>query len=164
MSEHQPGRTTRGKPLGFKTLIKPSKEAQRRHLAALRQVMRNMQTVPQQALIARLNPIIRGWTRYYASCVAKATFSRMDHLTFAKLTSWARRRHPNKGSAWVSAKYWRSRNRPLDLCHQRGTASLSAQPDSHRAPHQGQRGRKAPLTAMGSIGVHAWVATQTWSR
>jgi RNA-directed DNA polymerase len=147
-SERRSGRTTRGQPLGFKTLIKPSKEAQRRHLAALRQVMRNMKAAPQQALIARLNPIIRGWTRYYASCVAKATFSRMDHLTFAKLTSWARRRHPNKGSAWVCAKYWR-----LETGHwtfaEKGGPRLYRHSQTPIQRHVKVRGDKSPFDGDG---------------
>jgi RNA-directed DNA polymerase len=58
-------------------------------------------------LIAELNPIIRGWTRYYATVVSKEIFAALDAWLFALLLRWARRRHPNKGAAWVARRYWR---------------------------------------------------------
>ncbi|MDH4138369.1 MAG: hypothetical protein OEW09_16875 [Anaerolineae bacterium] len=37
-----------------------------------------MRGAPQAALIAKLNPKIRGWTLYYQSCVAKRVFARLS--------------------------------------------------------------------------------------
>lgn len=98
-----------GKPtiLGFKTLIKPSKEAIHRHSEAIGQVVRSHRGVSQAALIRHLNPIIRGWSHYYSTVVAKATFAKLDHLTYAKLWRWATRHHRNKSNRWVAMKYWR---------------------------------------------------------
>lgn len=98
--------STTGKPLGFKTLIKPSREAINRHVAALGKITREQRTAPQAGLIAALNPIILGWANYHRAVVAKATFQRCDALLYHMLRRWARRRHPNKGSRWVMRKYW----------------------------------------------------------
>ncbi len=100
-------RNTKGELLGFKTLIKPSKEAIHRHSMALREVIRRHRTAPQEALIARLNPLIRGWTQYYSTVVSSDVFSRLSHQTYLKLRRWARRRHPNWTGTKVARKYWR---------------------------------------------------------
>jgi len=95
------------KPLGFKTLIKPSKEACQRHQEALRTIIRKHRSNSQTQLIAQLNPIIKGWTAYYATISAKRTFEKMSNLTYLKLKRWAIRRHPRKSRKWVMRKYWR---------------------------------------------------------
>lgn len=97
-------------PLGFKTLIKPSREACRKHSLALQKIVRGHSFLSQGQLINQLNPVIRGWTNYYSTKVSKTTFSKMDFLLVQKLYRWARRRHPNKSWKWVSRKYWRTRN------------------------------------------------------
>src|SRR6266566_5507353 len=54
-----------GKPLGFKTIIRPSKEGVHRHVQAMRKIVQRSQFLPQEELIAQLNPVILGWARYY---------------------------------------------------------------------------------------------------
>ena len=61
--------------LGFNTLIKPTKEAVKRHLDKIGQIIDKHHNAPQEALISRLNPVITGWCNYYASSVSKETFS-----------------------------------------------------------------------------------------
>jgi len=96
-----------GQPLGFKTLITPSKAAIHRHSRAIAEVVHRHRAAPQAALIRQLNPLMRGWARYYAASVAKATFSRLDHELYGKLRHWAHRRHHNTSRRWIAAKYWR---------------------------------------------------------
>ena len=91
---------------GFKTIIKPSREAQKRQLHRIRQIVRSHQAAPQVSLIAHLNPIIRGWANYYANACSKVTFNSMDARLYHKLRAWARRRHPNKNQHWIAHKYW----------------------------------------------------------
>lgn len=95
-----------GRVRGFKTIITPSKEAQRRHLAAIRDVVQRHKGAPQAALIARLNPLIEGWCNYHARVVAKRTFSVLEARTYVKLRRWAQRRHPTKPRTWVAERYW----------------------------------------------------------
>ena len=95
-----------GKKLGFKTLIKPSKKAIKKHYDAIAEIIDAHKSAPQAALIAKLNPVIRGWVKYYSTVVSKETFSKLDHLVYQKLSRWAKRRHPGKSGSWVSNKYW----------------------------------------------------------
>jgi RNA-directed DNA polymerase len=110
VGKYKTGKGPHNKPLGFKTLITPSKEGQRTHLLHLKEIVRKLRAASPQVLIGQLNPRIRGWSNYYAAVVAKATFARMDALLYAKLRRWARRRHPNKSARWVHHKYWHPRN------------------------------------------------------
>jgi RNA-directed DNA polymerase len=59
-------------------------------------------------LIQLLNPILRGWAQYHSPVVAKATYTRLDHLIFQAIWRWATRRHPNKKGEWVKKKYFLS--------------------------------------------------------
>src|SRR5690348_6317023 len=56
------GKNSYGKPLGYKTIIKPSKTAIKEHLAKLTEKIGDLRVAPQETLIRDLNPIIRGWT------------------------------------------------------------------------------------------------------
>jgi RNA-directed DNA polymerase len=108
VGKHYSARNTYGKLLGFKTLIKPSPDAQKRHLAEIAEVVRRHKATPQGGVIELLNRKITGWTNYYATKVSKDVFNRMDHLVYLKLKRWAERRHPNKGKRWVANRYWRT--------------------------------------------------------
>ncbi|MBC6472030.1 MAG: group II intron reverse transcriptase/maturase, partial [Hormoscilla sp. GM102CHS1] len=65
------GKNTNGTLLGFKTLIKPSQKAIENHKDRLRDVVKRHKAIPQSALIAKLNPIIRGWCNYYKTVASK---------------------------------------------------------------------------------------------
>jgi len=101
------GKNTYGKPLGFKTIISPSKEAIKRHMEEIGKKVRKLRSAAQEKLIGTLNPIIRGWANYYRTVVAAQTFSLCDHLTYQQLRRWAYRRHPTKGRQWIVRKYWK---------------------------------------------------------
>jgi RNA-directed DNA polymerase len=96
-----------GQLLGFKTLITPSKESQEKHYRRISEVIDKHKGKSQAVLIAKLNPIIRGWCNYFSIGVSQEVFSRMWHLTFWKLWKWSVKRHQNKGRKWVKTKYFR---------------------------------------------------------
>jgi RNA-directed DNA polymerase len=98
----------KGRVLGFKTLIRPSTEAIKRHHAALRSVVIKGRMLPHKDLIDQLNPKIWGWANYYRSVVSTAVFSDCDNALFPLLWHWARRRHPKKNASWVARRYWRT--------------------------------------------------------
>lgn len=104
--EFRPGRSGRKEPV-IKTLIKPSKESVKRHHRAMRDIIHARKTVPHEALISDLNPVIRGWSMYYRTVVSKKVFASCDYRLFSTLMHWAGRRHPKKSAGWVFAKYWR---------------------------------------------------------
>jgi RNA-directed DNA polymerase len=96
------------KPLGFKTLIKPSKEKIKVHYDRIADVIDQHKAAPQAALITHLNPIIKGWANYYSIVISKETFSALNHMVYLKLKSWAKSRHPNKTGYWITNKYWQT--------------------------------------------------------
>ncbi len=100
------GKLRYGKKLGFTTLIKPSEEAITRHTAQLNEIVRKMTAAPQEKLLDKLNPIIRGWSMYYRTAVASHALKECDHHLYRSLESWARRRHPNKNGTWRAHRYW----------------------------------------------------------
>ncbi|QNE42047.1 group II intron reverse transcriptase/maturase (plasmid) [Hymenobacter sp. NBH84] len=101
------GKSPRGIPLGYKTLIKPSRTAQQRHDRRLGEIVYRQRGSPQAALIRELNPVIRGWCAYYAGVVAKDVFSRLDYTLHHKLRRWATRRHSGRHTRRIVHKYWR---------------------------------------------------------
>src|SRR5262249_12716897 len=90
-----------GQPLGFVTPIKPSKQAVQRHGNQVREIIADHAQTAQATLIGHLNPVIRGWSRYYSTQVSKATFHKLDHLLTQMLLRWAYRRHPRHPRSWV---------------------------------------------------------------
>ena len=96
----------KGKKLGFKTIITPSKESQKRHYKKIAEVIDKHKGVSQEVLITKLNSIIRGWCNYFSTSICQKEFSRIDWLTFWKLFKWGVRRHQNKGRKWVKSKYF----------------------------------------------------------
>ena len=97
-----------GKLLGFKTIIKPSKKKLKSHTESLRKAIKSHKAAPQEALIGKLNPIIRGWANYNRTVCSKEIFSGMDKLVYQQLRAWSLFRHPNKNHRWVVNKYWQT--------------------------------------------------------
>lgn len=91
---------------GFTTLIKPSKKSLLNHLRSIKETIRNHRGERQDTLIRNLNPMIKGWSRFYQSVVSRKVFEKADHITFQKLWRWARYRHPHKGMRWTKHKYF----------------------------------------------------------
>jgi len=89
-----------------KLLTKPSKESQKDIIKKIHDVIYKGRAWSQSELIRLLNPIIRGWAQYHNHAISSAIFRKLDHIIFIMLVSWARRRHPNKGFAWIMARYW----------------------------------------------------------
>jgi RNA-directed DNA polymerase len=100
------GKGTKGKALGFQTLITPSTEAIKRHTLTIKARLRKFRSASQEQLIKELNPIIWGWAAYYRTSVASAIFSRCDDVLWKQLAAWTKARHPDKGTQWRAHKYW----------------------------------------------------------
>jgi RNA-directed DNA polymerase len=112
IQHHLAGKTTSGKDCrgrlhGFKTSITPSPTAIRRHHEALRTTIARHKHANQETLIKALNPLVRGWSRYYAHVKSARVFQKLDHTLYAMLRGWAVYRHPNKSKHWIMRKYWR---------------------------------------------------------
>jgi RNA-directed DNA polymerase len=128
---------------GYKTLIKPSQKAVQRHLRELKATIRRLRGAPQAALMADLNPKIRGWTLYYQSCVAKRVFDKLDSQVYYKLSRWAYYRHKRKTGGWRYARYWK-RNGTRDEFTD-GTSTLTRYADMPITRHIKVRGEASPF-------------------
>ncbi|WP_454736341.1 group II intron reverse transcriptase/maturase [Cupriavidus necator] len=89
-------------------LIKPSKKNVKAFYCKVKEVINANKTAKQEKLVRLLNPMLRGWAQYHCPVVAKAAFTRMEHLIFRALWRWAKRRHRGKNSEWVRKKYFAS--------------------------------------------------------
>ena len=97
--------------LGYKTLIRPSREGIKRHNRVIKDTIRQMRGAPQVAVIHKLNPIVKGWSRYYASGISRKAYEYLDDQMHRKLWKWAKRRHGHKGDRWIKRKYFRRHGR-----------------------------------------------------
>ncbi|MDJ0594537.1 MAG: reverse transcriptase domain-containing protein [Pleurocapsa sp. MO_226.B13] len=100
------GKDSKGRLLGFKTQISPSKESQKRHYAKLAEVIDKHRGKSQVELIKNLNPIIIGWCNYFKPYPCSKVFSKIYSLVYWKLWKWGKHRHRNKGYKWLLQKYW----------------------------------------------------------
>jgi RNA-directed DNA polymerase len=135
-------RTYREKP-GFKTIIKPSKKAQQRHLRKVKDVIRSHRGNSQAALVAAVNPVIRGWANYYHTCSAKDTFYDMDYQVYQKLYRWAAFRHRNKNAGWRYRRYWRQVKGIIAFSD--GTSTLVSHAQTRITRHTKVKSEKSPF-------------------
>jgi len=91
---------------GNKSLIRPSKAAVRRIRERLRTELWSLRGSNAQAVIKRLNPIIRGWAAYYRTQASSQTFGALDHYLWQLTYKWAAFSHPNKPTSWVLPRYF----------------------------------------------------------
>jgi RNA-directed DNA polymerase len=89
-----------------KLLIKPAKSSIAAVKEKIRSIFKAGVGLPQDALIRRLNPVIRGWGNYYRHVVSKDVFCDVDHAIWRMTWNWAKRRHPLKGRKWVKDRYY----------------------------------------------------------
>jgi RNA-directed DNA polymerase len=108
VGKYKTGKSTNGGRLGFKTIIKPSKKSIKAHYEAIRKIVLGTIAAPQDAVIRKINPIIKGWSRYFTTVVSRKVFERLDDLVHKLLWEWANKRHAHKGDSWIKRKYFRT--------------------------------------------------------
>jgi RNA-directed DNA polymerase len=89
-----------------KLLTKPSNDALRRIRGRLSAEAKALRGANADTVIAKLNPIIRGWAAYYRMGVSKRAFAALDAHVWRLAYKWARYSHPNKSTRWVTAQYF----------------------------------------------------------
>jgi RNA-directed DNA polymerase len=94
-----------------KLLIKPSTAAVGRLRERLAAEMRTLRGGNAMAVIAALNPVIRGWAAYYRGVVSSKVFGSLDSYVWKLLFKWARWRHRNKSGRWVVGRYFGTFNK-----------------------------------------------------
>ncbi|WP_448266541.1 group II intron reverse transcriptase/maturase [Nostoc sp. DSM 114159] len=110
VGKYATGKNTHGKPLGYKTYIKPSKEAVKAHYQRLANEIDKLKSCQSQVeLIKRLNPIITGWSNYYSKVNSAGIFQELDNLLTLKLIAWTKARHLHKSTKRWTRKYFGSK-------------------------------------------------------
>jgi RNA-directed DNA polymerase len=89
-----------------KLIIKPSHAAVKRIRKRIADEMRTLRGANASAVIARLNPIIRGWASYYRTVVSAKVFNALDNYMWKLTYRWALRGHRNKPKTWVVDRYY----------------------------------------------------------
>jgi RNA-directed DNA polymerase len=89
-----------------KLIIKPSHAAIKRIRKRLANEMRALRGANASAVIARLNPIIRGWACFYRPVVSAKVFNALDAHAWTLTYRWALRQHRNKPKTWVVDRYY----------------------------------------------------------
>jgi RNA-directed DNA polymerase len=92
----------------YKLLITPSKKNVKAFLEKIREIVKTNKTLSAGKLIAKLNPLIRGWANYHRHIVSKKVFSSVDTMIYQTIRKWINRRHRGKSEAWKTKKYFTS--------------------------------------------------------
>ena len=129
---------------GFKTLIKPSSKSIKTHYRKLAGIYDSHKNAPTKALIAKLNPVIRGWANYFSTVVSKEVFSEIDNLLWTRVWRWASRRHPNKSANWVKKKYFPKVKGTRNWVLNDGEYILNQHSDVPIIRHKKVKGNKSP--------------------
>jgi RNA-directed DNA polymerase len=91
---------------GYKLIIRPGREAFKKHSDKIKFEVRKHRGIDQENLIKILNPIIRGWCNYYQYVVSRLTFEKLNTLTFRKIWGWACFKHNRRSKKWIKRKYF----------------------------------------------------------
>ena len=92
---------------GEKRLIRPSQSSQQSFRDKIRTLLKKLQCSPQDMVIGKLNPVIRGWGYYHRHVVSRYIFHKMDHWIWERLWHWCCRRHPRKKNRhWIAKCYF----------------------------------------------------------
>lgn len=75
-------------------------------------VRRKVKTITQQGtnqplseLLKQLNPLLRGWTRYFQHGVSKRAFGYLRHYTWTRVVGWLRNKHRKTGWKALRRRY-----------------------------------------------------------
>lgn len=89
-----------------KLIIMPSKKSTTKLLNKIREIIKMNKALSAGDLIARLNPVIKGWANYHRHTCSSKVFSKVDSAIFRMLWRWCLRRHRGKGKRWIKKKYF----------------------------------------------------------
>ncbi len=91
---------------GWKLLTKPSKQSVQKLRSRLKGEWLALSGQNVQTILARLNPIIRGWANYFRVGVAAQTFNELDSWMYWRCVRYVKRTHPSKSTKWQRRHYW----------------------------------------------------------
>jgi RNA-directed DNA polymerase len=89
-----------------KLLIKPSVTAITRVRKRLAKEFRTLRGANVAAVLAKINPITRGWVAYYRTVVSSRVFNALTNYLWKLAYKWACWSHPNKPKRWITRRYF----------------------------------------------------------
>jgi RNA-directed DNA polymerase len=98
----------------------PSRKALRAVMAKVKMWCRQVDTnQPLDILLARINPLLKGWTAFFRPGVSSATFQYLGAYVWRRVARWIRRKHPGITRKEFRRRYcdggWQPRGRELAL-------------------------------------------------
>jgi RNA-directed DNA polymerase len=98
----------------------PSRKALRAAMAKVKMWCRQVDTnQPLDVLLARINPLLKGWTAFFRPGVSSATFQYLSAYVWRRVAGWIRRKHPGISRKEFRRRYcgggWQPRGRELAL-------------------------------------------------
>ena len=88
--------------------IMPSKKKVLDFCKRIGKELKAMNGCEQEAVIRKLNPLLRGFANYYKGVVSKDIFSYISHRVWKYLWQWGKRRHPHKPNRWIRRRYFKT--------------------------------------------------------
>ena len=89
-----------------KLITRPSKAAVKRVKHRLAAEMRALRGGNAAAVLATINPIVRGWANYYRGAASSRTFAALDQYLWQLTYKWACHSHANKPKPWIVSRYY----------------------------------------------------------
>jgi RNA-directed DNA polymerase len=89
-----------------KLLIKPSVTAIKRFRKRLAREFRALRGANVAAVLAKINPIVRGWVAYYRTVVSTRVFDVLTDYLWKLAYKWACWSHANKPKRWIVQRYF----------------------------------------------------------
>ena len=77
--------------------------------------MRALRGTNAAAVLAKINPIVRGWANYYRGAAASRTFAALDHYPWQLTYKWACYSHQNKRRTWITSRYYGQSTPPAKI-------------------------------------------------
>jgi RNA-directed DNA polymerase len=108
-----------------KLVIKPAKDGLKALVQKTRECIKGCLGQTAETLIAKLNPIARGWANYHRYVCSAKAFWNADRAIHYQLLRWAKRTHPNKSYGWLKQKYFSSQGRFGFYAHKRTSTGES---------------------------------------
>jgi len=89
-----------------KLIIKPSKAAVKRVRHRLAVEFRALRGTNPATVLAKINPIVRGWANYYHGVASSIVFAALDVHLWRLTYKWACHHHSDKPKPWIINRYF----------------------------------------------------------
>jgi len=89
-----------------KVVIYPSKENIIGFKRKLKVLIGKNTNITAIELLNKLNPVLRGWARYFAVSVSAKILSEIDNYVYRRLWRWCTRKHSKTGKTHLADKYF----------------------------------------------------------